>query len=45
MEKVFENKSNDDRVWIYERPDKGRTVYRREFGKKERELVGDDEDE
>ncbi len=45
MEKVFENKSDDDRVWIYESPDKGRTVYRREFGKKERELVVDDEDE
>lgn len=45
MEKVFENKSDDDRVWIYESPDKGKTVYRREFGKKERELVVDDEDE
>ena len=45
MEKVFENKSVDDRVWIYESPDKGKTVYRREFGKKERELVVDDEDE
>lgn len=45
MEKVFENKSDDDRVWIYESPDKGETVYRREFGKNERELVIDDEDE
>ena len=45
MEKVFENKSDDDRVWIYESPDKGVTVYRREFGKTERELVVDDEDE
>ena len=43
MEKVFENKSDDDRVWIYESPDGGKTVYRREFGKKERELVIDDE--
>ena len=45
MEKVFENKSDDDRVWIYESPDKGKTVYRREFGKSNRELVVDDEDE
>ena len=45
MEKVFENKSDDDRVWIYESPDKGKTVYRREFGKTERELVVNDEDE
>jgi hypothetical protein len=27
------------KVWIYESPDKGKTVYRREFGKSERELV------
>jgi hypothetical protein len=28
-------------VWIYESPDKGKTVYRRPFGKSEpRELVG-----
>ena len=45
MEKVFENKSDDDRVWIYESPDKGETVYRREFGKSERELVIEDETE
>ena len=45
MEKVFENKSVDDRVWIYESPDKGKTIYRREFGSKERELVINDEDE
>ena len=45
MEKVFENKSDDDRVWIYESPDKGKTVYRREFGKTERELVIEDETE
>ena len=44
MEKVFENKSDDDRVWIYESPDKGKTIYRREFGETERELVVDDED-
>ena len=24
MEKVFENKSDDDRVWIYESPDEGK---------------------
>lgn len=45
MEKVFENKSDDDKVWIYESPDKGKTIYRREFGETERELVVDDEDE
>ena len=27
------------KVYIYESPDKGKTVYRREFGKTERELV------
>lgn len=26
-------------VYIYESPDKGKTVYRREFGKKERERI------
>jgi hypothetical protein len=26
------------KTWIYESPDKGKTVYRREFGKNEREL-------
>ena len=28
-----------EKVWIYESPDKGKIVYRREFGKTERELV------
>jgi hypothetical protein len=28
--------------YIYESPDKGKTVYRREFGKLERELVDGD---
>ena len=32
------------KVWIYESPDKGKTVYRREFGKVERELIGREED-
>ena len=45
MEKVFENKSDDDKIWIYESPDKGKTIYRREFGETERELVVDDENE
>ena len=44
MNKLFENTGRDDKVWIYESPDGGKTVYRREFGKKERELVIDDED-
>ena len=43
MEKVFEKESDDDRVWIYESPDKGKTVYRREFGETVRECVVDDE--
>ena len=30
--------------YIYESPDKGKTVYRREFGKVERELIGREED-
>lgn len=29
----------DNIKYIYESPDKGKTVYRREFGKLERELV------
>ena len=45
MNKLFENTGRDDRVWIYESPDGGKTVYRREFGKTERELVIEDEDE
>ena len=44
MEKVFENKSDDDRVWIYESPDKGKTVYRREFGKTLKEQVSRQEE-
>jgi hypothetical protein len=27
------------KVYIYESPDKGKTIYRREFGKDERELI------
>ena len=45
MEKVFENIDREDKIWIYESPDKGKTIYRREFGKTEREIVVDDEDE
>ena len=30
------------KTWIYESPDKGKTVYRREFGKNERELYKED---
>tara|TARA_B100002019_G_C20753513_1_gene349643 strand:+ start:234 stop:392 length:159 start_codon:yes stop_codon:yes gene_type:complete len=45
MNKLFENTGRDDRVWIYESPDKGKTIYRREFGSTERELVVNDEDE
>lgn len=30
------------KVWIYESPDKGKTVYRREFGREERELIDGD---
>ena len=29
----------DMKKYIYESPDKGKTVYRREFGKVERELI------
>jgi hypothetical protein len=32
----------EEKKYIYESPDKGKTVYRREFGKPERELVKDD---
>tara|TARA_Y100001972_G_scaffold123600_1_gene171156 strand:- start:1161 stop:1352 length:192 start_codon:yes stop_codon:yes gene_type:complete len=39
------NKTPDNKIWIYESPDKGVTVYRREFGSTERELVVRDEDE
>jgi hypothetical protein len=28
-----------DKVYIYESPDKGKTIYRREFGKLEREKI------
>ena len=45
MNKLFENTGRDNRVWIYESPDGGKTVYRREFGKTERELVVEDENE
>ena len=45
MNKLFENTGRDARVWIQESPDKGKTIYRREFGSKERELVINDEDE
>ena len=31
---------NDDKQYIYESPDLGETVYRREFGSIERELIG-----
>ena len=30
---------NDDKQYIYESPDMGDTVYRREFGASERELI------
>ena len=30
---------NDDKQYIYESPDLGETVYRREFGTTERELI------
>ena len=30
------------KVWIYESPDKGKTIYRREFGSNERELYKED---
>lgn len=30
---------NDDKQYIYESPDLGETVYRREFGTMERELI------
>jgi hypothetical protein len=30
---------SEEKKYIYESPDKGKTVYRREFGKLERELV------
>ena len=30
------------KVWIFESPDKGKTVYRREVGKVERELIDGD---
>ena len=33
------------KTWIYESPDKGKTVYRREFGKVERELVVEERQE
>ena len=29
----------EDRQYIYESPDKGNTIYRREFGKLDRELI------
>ena len=31
--------------YIYESPDKGKTVYRREFGKNERELIVEERQE
>ena len=31
-----------EKKYIYESPDKGKTVYRREFGKHERELIKQD---
>lgn len=31
--------------YIYESPDKGKTVYRREFGKNERELIEEERQE
>ena len=31
-----------EKVWIYESPDKGKIVYRREFGREERELIDGD---
>lgn len=34
---VADNKEN--KQYIYESPDKGKTIYRREFGKLDRELV------
>jgi nucleoside-diphosphate-sugar epimerase len=36
-EQVIKNKSEN--VYIYESPDKGNTVYRREFGKLERDII------
>lgn len=33
------NLNNPDVKYIYESPDNGRTVYRREFGKSKRELI------
>ena len=35
----------DMKKYIYESPDKGKTVYRREFGKVERELVVEERQE
>jgi hypothetical protein len=31
--------NNDKKVYIYESPDKGKTIYRREFGKTTREQI------
>jgi len=35
----------DMKKYIYESPDKGKTVYRREFGKVERELIVEERQE
>jgi nucleoside-diphosphate-sugar epimerase len=45
MEKTYEwikeqvEKDQEEKVYIYESPDKGKTIYKREFGKTERTLV------
>ena len=35
----MDNKNNDKKVYIYESPDKGKTIFRREFGKTTREQI------